>query len=173
MPLSLLKDRLEDAAGTSVTLLSEARSAFRGDPEFLNTLTACCLDPDPAVSAGATWILKAELEDGTRLPPPLAVQLVRGLDRLTAWQAMLHICQCTDYLDLARPEARSLCLWAEPLTGHKRPFVRAWALHARVTMGLRHAALMPLAEAALAQAADDPAASVRARARKLSARLSR
>ena len=63
-----LEQYLADYDGKAVSLLSEARAVCQTAPEYLEELVSLCVDPRPFVSDGATWLLKAELEDGLALP---------------------------------------------------------------------------------------------------------
>ena len=153
--------------GSAISLLSEARTACRGSACFFDDLMAHCLDPEPSISNGATWILKAELEDGASLTPAMTQTLIGSLERLRAWQAMLHVCQLVDYLELTAEQAGRMIAWARSLADHSRPFLRAWSVHVRVVLGRKFKAYQRDADAALALAENDKAASVRARARQL------
>ena len=160
-----LETRLLDFDGKAVTLLSEARTASRDEPGFLGALVSFCADRRGNVGAGATWILRAELEDGATLPPPHTAQLVASLEAITAWQAQLHVCQFMPMLSLTPDQVRAAQTWLWPFLNHERPFLRAWALDALCRL--------PGAQAdqtirdALHHLESDAAASVRARARKL------
>lgn len=160
-----LETRLLDFDGKAVTLLSEARTACRDEPGFLSALVGFCADGRADVSAGATWILKAELEDGASLSPPLTARLVASLETITAWQAQLHLCQLISMLSLAPDQAEAVRTWLWPFLSHERPFLRAWALDALCR--LPGARADQTIRDTLYRLESDPAASVRARARKL------
>ncbi|MEM8950998.1 MAG: hypothetical protein AAGA21_20025 [Pseudomonadota bacterium] len=119
------------------------------------------------MSIGATWIIKAELEEGATLSPALTERLIGSLNRLKAWQAMLHVCQIVDDLQLDADQAGRMTDWAKSLAGHSRPFLRAWSVHVRVALGRRFEDYQHEVDVALAAAERDLAASVRARARQL------
>ncbi len=160
-----LERRLQDYDGVAVSILSEARAVFREVPDFHDDLIRLCCDQRPAIADGATWILKAELDDGAQLPAVLVDRLVASLDEVQSWPAMLHLCQCIRHLLLSPVQAAALRLWLSPLLRHKRPFLRAWALD-----GLCHLPDVgqdPPILQHLDAMENDPAASVRARARAL------
>ena len=167
MSVSRLEHRLLEFDGVAVSILSEARMACREESGFHEELLALCFDERSAVADGATWILKAELEDGWELPSDLTDYLAASLRKLHSWQAILHVCQVVEYLLLTPAQASLLMKWVRRQAGHSRPFVRAWALHARVALGRRFKEHHDEAEQALARAEKDTAASVRARARNL------
>ena len=167
MTADTLEERLEQFDGRATTLLSEARMASRECDGFLENLVELGLDPRPTVSAGATWILRLELEAGAALAPELTDRLVQSLDHVQSWQARLHICQMVDRLVLNEDQASLLIAWARPLRSSQRPFVRAWSAHLTVMLGMRFPAFRQEGERSLAAAEADSAASVRARARRV------
>lgn len=158
---------IQDFDGKNITVLAEARVACGSAPGYLEELVALCADPRASVADGATWILKAELEDGLALPQEMTARLVASLDGVQSWQARLHLCQSVEALDLSADQAETVIRWAQALSNHDRPFLRAWSLHVIVTLARRFDSHRAEAEAALAAAEADPAASVRARARRL------
>ena len=79
----------------------------------------------------------------------------------------MHICQSARFLPVDADQALVLAEWLRPLLTAPKPFVRAWSLDAF----LHVCALLPshAGEGRMAREAalNDPAASVRARARNL------
>ncbi|MEM9844307.1 MAG: hypothetical protein AAF965_05865 [Pseudomonadota bacterium] len=165
--ISELEERLESFDGVDVSVLKKARCACHDMPGFFEELIRLCVDPRPAVSDGAAWILKAETDDGQTFRSTLIEPLTKALDAIPSWQAKLSICQSVGGFEMTPAQARTFYRWAEGLSEHKRPFLRAWSLHARVTIGLELNEFKTASEAALAAAEHDTAASVRARARNL------
>lgn len=167
-----LERQIQNFDGVAVSILSEARVACRSASSYFDDLVSLCFDPRPLVSNGATWILKAEIEEGARLAPGLVERVVDSLERLQSWQAKLHICQSVEGFQFTAAQADQVMLWAKSLSDHSRPFLRAWSLNARVILGIRYAKLRPALMLDLEAADADGAASVRARARKLRKLLS-
>ncbi|MBA4613418.1 hypothetical protein H1W37_17290 [Stappia taiwanensis] len=162
-----LEDGLRKFDGTAISSLSEIRAACRGRAGYLNELAAFCADARASVSAGATWLLKAELAEGVELAPEVTAQIVGALDRVVGWQAALHLCQSVEMLELTSAQAGRFLEWARGYADHARPFLRAWSLHARAILGHRFPEFEDEAAIALRTAEADAAASVRARARNL------
>lgn len=162
-----LEDRLLDYDGKTTSILSEAQSDCRRQPDFLDNVVKLCLDPNPLVSQGATWILKAELDAGTRLSQRHRADIVAALGSIANWQAALHLLQSVERLDLDARQGALFVDWAREYTHHSRPFLRAWSLHAIVALDIGMPELRCASAAALSMAERDPAASVRARARNL------
>ena len=166
-----LESRLAKAEGTSTTLLSEIRAEARNKPGFLDSVIGFADDTRDEISNGATWILKAEVEDGTQLSEPQLNALVKSLENIKSWQARLHILQIAGRLVVTEQQAQHLFAFAETDGDSSRPFLRAWSLDARVCLAHDFAAFKPAALRALEDAQKDQAASVRARARNLAAKL--
>lgn len=162
-----LEQRLVTYDGKAVSILSEAQAASRNTPNYLYDLVRLCFDPRTTMSDGATWILKAELEAGMDLPSDRVAQIVQSLDHIQSWQAALHIFQSIEYIDVTHEQAVRILDWAKQYAPHARPFLRAWSLHARAVLGQAFPDLKHEVGIALEAAGDDPAASVRARARQL------
>lgn len=154
---------LRDYDGRSQTILSEVANRHRGEADFLSRLVGLALDDEPVLSVGATWILKAELAQGAVLAQKDADRLVRGLERIGAWQAQLHVCQSIVHMTVHTELAPVMESWLTSLLDTPRPFLRAWASDALCR--LRGAS--PQTAALLERMELDDAASVRARVRNL------
>ncbi len=167
-----LEERIEAFDGSAVSILSEARAAWRHAPNYLQDVVDLCFDKRASVSDGATWILKAELEEGAQLSPELLEQMVHSLEELRSWQAQLHMCQLFEWLHCSADQADVFLAWVDELRAHPRPFLRAWSLHVQVLIGVQFRDHLNTATAALRAAEDDDAASVRSRVRRLRKLLS-
>lgn len=169
--LHVMRDALEQHLlkfdGRAVSLLSETRIACSSLPGYLDDLAALCFDPRKYVSDGATWIIKAELDDGVKLPPDATECIVASLGRIQSWQAALHLCQSVEKLSLSPAQAKRFVDWAKTYANHSRPFVRAWSLHARVVLRHKVPEFGQEVRRDLQAAEVDKAASVRARVRQL------
>lgn len=163
-----LEDHLIGVDSNAVGRLSELRSRFRDTPNFLHDVLRLCCDERSEVADSATWILKSEIDDGAKLTSDQIEMLTTRLNAITSWQAMLHVCQISGRMDVSQQQARCLVEWALPLTYHERPFLRAWSLDAVVMLATRFEENKTRADVVLKEALTDRAASVRARARKLS-----
>ena len=163
---SLLED-LRAYDGKAITLLSEAEARHSGAAGYLAELVALSTHPDAHISDGATWLLKASLEKGGRLPATETAALIANLDQIVEWPAQLHVCQMLEAISVPRAGAHRLADWLSGLLNHERPFLRAWSMSAFQALAAQHPAFAPRAKAALEAAESDPAASVRARARNL------
>lgn len=167
-----LEQHLLEFDGKAISLLSEARVLCRDRPGYIADLMQFCTDPRAHVADGAAWIVKAEIDDGARLDSVALDPLVQHLGAVPSWQAQLCLCQAVSGFDLTADQAALFYAWADTLADHDRPFLRAWSLHARVTISQKHPDFRAQAKAALNAADQDKAASVRARARNLRKGLS-
>lgn len=167
MDMTSLERRLLEFDGKNTSCLSEVQTACGDDAGYLDDLIRLCFDSRPLISAGATWILKAELQAGTALQDRHRDDITQGLSEISSWQAALHLLQVVELLDLTAVEVGAFSAWARQYADHPRPFLRAWSLHAGVVLGHRFSQPGSDVQALLAQADRDPAASVRARARQL------
>lgn len=169
---AILLDRLRAYDGRAVSMLGEIEADFGGEADYVNRLIALAAHQQAEVSSGATWLIKAALiksalERGQPLSAPQTRKLCAHIPDITAWQAQLHICQSAGYLTIAQEDAAAIARWLKPLLTHDRPFLRAWSVDALCRIAAHHSKYAPAAREAVAAAGEDPAASVRARARKL------
>lgn len=163
--MTTLEDALRRFDGKAVTILSEARAVFGDRRTFLTELVQLAGHEEPNVSDGATWLIKASLEDGIRLSSSQVEELFGRLDAVSSWPAQLHICQSIQHLEISVHQASAFADWLTPLLASDRPFLRAWSMDALQHLAKQNPTLAERAAAALNAAENDGAASVRARAR--------
>jgi len=171
--MKTLEQALARYDGKATDALAEICAAFGDQRTFLSELASLAAHEEAAISDGATWLIKAQLEDGARLTSAETEALLGHLDAITSWQAQLHICQSVRHLDVPTPLVNSCADWFEALLKSDRPFLRAWSMDALQELAQRDTELAERAEAALAAVEQDPAASVRARARRWKERKKR
>jgi len=114
-------------------------------------LLSACHDEDEVTARAASWVLKAAYERGASIRYPTDL-----LSTDLHWEVALHLLQSVQHVAVDVPAEV-----IRPYLTHQKPIVRAWALDAYVRLGATDAAEV------LQKAAEDPAASVRARARNL------
>lgn len=159
-----LREELSAYDGRSSTILSEISVKYRRKMGFHSDLITLAFDKVPTISEGATWILKAELEEGCVLPPPDVERLASRLSEVQAWQAQLHICQSIRYLLVPKKSAQSIEKWLKKVLETRRPFLRAWSVDAYCRL---HGSSSKKTKFLLDRMEEDEAASVRARVRNL------
>ena len=153
--------------GKNVTVLSEIAARYDGNLGYLDHLLATADDAEGHISDGATWLIKAYLDAGGELSKPQCEILISKLGKLETWASQLHVCQLVKHLRPNGQQAETIVRWLTPILSHDRPFLRAWSLDALCHMSAQHSAYADRAMDALNAAMEDPAASVRARARNL------
>lgn len=153
--------------GTHVEPLRAAAEAAEASPAVMDHLIDVGFGDEQNPQIAATWLLKHYLDQGLALTDAQNGTIAGGLSRLTDWQAQLHLAQsfrrlrCTD--EQAAKVIEVLKAWFQS----DRKFLRAWACDALWQLGKQHESVRDTAFATLLAAEADPAASVRARARKL------
>jgi len=95
--------------------------------------------------------------------------LAGRLDDIGSPWARLHLAQAVEELAVPEAQADRFARFLEAGLGSERPFLRAWSMSGMIALARQHARYLGRAEAALRSAFEDPAASVRARARRVSA----
>ena len=124
-------------------------------------------------SVPATWLLRAILEahegDGVELSSKHVARLCRGLERIERSDARLHVCQTVSLLSVPARNAEQMARFLRACSESDHKFVRAWAIDALQRLARQHARYRSEAAMALNAALEDPAASVRARARRIAA----
>ena len=134
---------------------------------WLDALIAGAREPDSDVVA--TWLLRAYLERGADLDRSRVAALLRSLPRLQHDDAKLHLCQSVALLDVPTRSAEPLARFLRPCAEGEAKFLRAWAVDAFVRLARQHSRYADEAGRWLERARRDPAASVRARARRIDA----
>lgn len=163
--MKTLEEALGRYDGKATDVLAEIRATFGSQETLLSELVPLAAHKDAMISDGATWLIKALLGDGGRLTGSETEALLGRLDAITSWQAQLHICQSVGHLAVPTHLARTSADWFEALLKNNRPFLRAWSMDALQELASQDVEMAGRAAAALQAAEQDPAASVRARAR--------
>ena len=164
---------LADYDGTHVRTLEAIRDARTPDPADLAVLVDLAAHDDAKLAAGATWLLRAWVEGAgsdrpaVALPPDLVHRLAGRLDDVTDPWARLHLCQTVRSLSIPGADAGAFAAFLEACRTSPRPFLRAWSADGLHHLARQHPSWSSHAARALEDALGDPAASVRARARRI------
>ena len=162
-----LINRLGEYDGKSTAVLEGIRAQVTPDEDLLLTLVDVLAHEDPNMAAGASWLLRAWVASGVSLGTAGVEQLADELTEINGDWARLHICQTVRSLTVPADRAAEFGDFLESCRGSERPFLRAWATDGLHHLALQHPSCAEAAEQAIAQAHADPAASVRARARRI------
>jgi len=136
-------------------------------PTHLRTLVGWVDADERSVSSGASWLLRKHLEGGARLTPAATTRLAEHLSAISDSWARLHICQSMALLDVPAEVVDAFAEFLRTGTKSQHTFERAWAYDGFARLARRHAHLAAESSVLLQRGAADPAASVRARLRRL------
>ena len=163
----ILASELQSFDGKDVAQGKRILAAYRPTAEILQELVVLIAAGDAVGQSGATWLLKAYLEDGAGLEAPLVAQLGRTLDLLEGWEGRLHVCQSVRFLRIPKRNASQFARFLRHCIASETKFLRAWGTDGFVRLARQHPSLEAEAHGFVEAALADPAASVRARARHL------
>lgn len=164
-----LRIALEDYDGRHKAVLEWIRDGIEPVPPLLDEAIALAADEERLIAAGATWVLRAWIEGGAVLDAGAVGRLARVLPRIAADHARQHVCQIVRWIEVPARHAAAFLGFLESCRQSPRPFVRAWAVDGLFRLAVAHPRYAAPADAALGRAREDPAASVRARVRRIEA----
>lgn len=166
--LETLRADLAEFDGNAVSFLSETAARYRSEPEFISACIALVGDDDPLIQRGASWIWRDHIKTSKALTEEELNLLLPALGKIKDWGAALHTLQAFDHYSGEALNADVFARFFAAYQNHKRPFLRAWAVNALCRLASHHPDFATVAKNALTAALEDPAASVRARARNIS-----
>lgn len=120
-----------------------------------------------------TWLLKYAWQQGVAVLPGQADSIYSNLFNLRSWQSKLHILQSIEYLVSEQPNYEALERFLRQNLECDNKFVRAWSYDAWYWLCQRQPSLRSEVEDFLTMALRDEAPSVKARVRKLQAKLAK
>ncbi|CAN0327489.1 unnamed protein product, partial [Chrysoparadoxa australica] len=129
-----LRTRLTAFDGKAVSTLSEIAVSFEKAPDLMRSLTRLTGDRDPMIQRGASWIVLDRMKAGISLSLPNWQKLTEMLDRITDWQAALHVLQSFEQQDPPKDCLSPLARFSARYLDHQRAFLRAWAMSAIHTL---------------------------------------
>lgn len=175
MPESLESEALENTVlervlefdGKATASLEAACTAVGRDFNGFAQLFDLAASKDSRLQIAATWAIRKLLELGAEMTAKYCTTFIETAAQQTAWEAQLHIVQSVQFIRNESLDTQKLAAIISPWHKAKRPFLRAWTLDALCHLAQQNPSLKDSAAALLANAEEDPAASVRARARNL------
>ena len=166
--------------------LLEAISAFDGkrvapleafcdeaifDEPLLRELVEICVHGETRQVTAASWILLQFARQNDKLVPELSKDLCRAFCESQDWEPQLHMLQAFSLFQLETEERELAAQRCRELSAAENKLVRAWSLYGLVCIAKEDPAFRDEAQKLCEQGLDDPAASVRARARRLTKEL--
>ncbi len=122
---------------------------------------------DAELQAGASWLLKAWLEDGNLLSAKDSTRLLNAFPELQDWAARLHCLQSLPFIEIPASCEQPLGKFLHRQLTHDNKFVRAWAYNGFALLGRNNARYREEAESLFEMAMRDEAPSVKARIRQI------
>ncbi|MFK8033272.1 MAG: hypothetical protein AB8B94_03930 [Hyphomicrobiales bacterium] len=124
--------------GRTTTSLTDIEVAHGHEDGYVNSLIFLIGNGETNQSDGATWLIKAWLEQNKPFSKAQSDQLIERLPLIDCWQSQLHICQSIKNLTISASEASHVCEWLHGLLRHEKPFLRAWSLNALIVISNTH-----------------------------------
>jgi len=153
--------------GKQVDVLEAIQRSHAPDAGVLAELITLADAEETNVATGATWLLRSYVEAGAPLDSNLVSSLAVTLKGIGSHWARLHICQAVRSIEIPEGDAGSFADFLHHCTRSERPFLRAWATDGLYRLAQQHDSYEAEAALVLETALTDPAASVRARARRI------
>lgn len=135
------------------------------EPEFLSQLIA--LLPSAECQSGASWLIKHALENGQSFSQAQTAELIRHVDDLEHWTAILHVLQCASHWLIPSRSRKRWETFVSAQLRHSKPFVRAWAYDSFCHLARQYPEYRTRCRDLLQNVSDQEAASVKARIRNL------
>jgi len=155
--------------GKHTDTLESMAARLSPEPSVIVELCRLARQDEATLQTAATWLLKRIDEDGGSFSGDQVDALLDLFDRVTHWEAKLHLLQMLP--GIAIPAARKDALrqlFAGPgYLGDANKFVRAWSYGALADLATQHAEFRPAVAKILATGQLEDAASVRARIRNI------
>lgn len=150
--VSVLEGILRDHDPPTAALIDELLDALKDD--------------ETLVQAGASWLLREILARGCALGDAQFDRLAGSLEHIDDGFGRLHLCQALRHLRVSERHAESFAVFLRECLSSDNTFLRAWAPDGLFRLAEQHERFLGEATAAVEAALSDPAASVRARARR-------
>lgn len=162
-----LRSTLADFDGKETSRLEAIRSGPAPEATDLDEAIALLSDSSAELQIGASWLLRAWLEDGAELDEPQTDALADRLTDVLDGFPRLHLCQLARHLRIPGTRAADFAAFYSGCLESPNTFVRAWAPDAFFRLAAQHESWNDEARRHVEAALTDEKASVRARARRL------
>jgi hypothetical protein len=117
--------------------------------------------------SGASWCLKAWLEQNNSLNQAQTDAVLDSLPMLDDWQSKLHVLQCLPYLKISGKARNTLESFLRQNLGAENKFVRAWSYNGFFELACEFPEYRKQVQQFFEMAMRDESASVKARIRNL------
>lgn len=165
-----LIESLQKFDGKRTSELERLSDSMPRNGDFVAQLLAYAEHDDTVVQVGSTWILKRWLQEGVPQVEKSAAALVQLLKHATYWEVRLHLLQMLASLRVPSRTVPGLKKLLPGLLVDDNNFVRAWALSVLAELADQQETMRKDVILTIRDAANDDAASVRARVRQIQKR---
>lgn len=151
--------------GKSTANLTEFYLENSETPDFVSNLVVLLSEPD--LQRSASWLLKHHIDNGNTIPSDVAQTCYASLDKLTFWDAKLHILQSMHALPINPACKDAVYNFLQKNLVSERRLIRAWSYTGFVILASQHSQYSAEASRCLLQANDvETAGSIKVRIRK-------
>lgn len=162
-----LIERLQNFDGKLVEPLEDLAEELATGTDDVDQLLTVASSDDAKLQVAATWVLKRLVESDLALSQQQTREVLRLLKQVEHWEARLHLLQMLDKLAIPSRKAAGLFKRLKQLVGDENKLVRAWAYNGLFVLGDQQPRYRDEVVELLQEAEQDPAASVKARVRRI------
>ncbi len=160
-----LQESITKWGGKSAYDIAKIFDIFRHESFFIDSLLE--LICEPSCQKGATWLLKAWLNDGGQLTKQQISKISASLHTLAHWETKLHALQCLPFLTIDQSEKKLVETFLRITLSGQNKFVRAWSYNGFYELARQYPEYQAETKILFEMAMNDEAASVKARVRNL------
>jgi hypothetical protein len=160
-----LMAELEQWDGKSADVIGSIYRRACDSPGFEDELIRLLRRAD--CQSGASWCLKAWLEEDHSLDQAQGDAILDSLSCLNDWQSKLHVLQCLPYLKISAQTKSTVEHFLRQHLSAENKFVRAWCFNGWFELACAYPEYQQEVQQFFDMAMRDEAASVKARIRKL------
>jgi hypothetical protein len=161
-----IRQELEQFDGKHVGAL-EALLENRAPSSLVRSLVNLVGDSQEKIQVAVTWLLKRLAENDARFKTEHLIVLFSSLSELTHWLSKLHVCQMLQYVAIPEESAENVVWFLERNLMDENRFLRAWSYNGFYELARQHPKYVGYATEQLERGETEPAASVKARIRKI------
>ena len=160
-----LQKMLAEWDGQAVEPIESVYQQYRELPDFAEQLLTMAAQVNTAV--GATWLLKAYLQDGGECDADECYLLGPGF---SDWQARLHLLQSMERLPISEARRQSVEYWLRYCVMDDNKMVRAWAYNGLYLLQKQFPQYTDEVKDLIERGQDDDSKAVQARIRQIKAK---
>lgn len=160
-----IEQDLSNWDGKSATDIQGLYDARHREPDFADAIIE--LSFVLAFEKGATWLLKAWLEDGNTLEQSKISKIYESLSQLEHWEAKLHLLQIIPFMPVTEADKENVYNFLKTTLTSQNKFVRAWSYNGFYEISRQHSKYLNETKQYFEMAMRDEAPSVKARIRNI------